>query len=150
LFPTNTLQNQREARHRALINAIKPNADKYHQELSAKQADHSNRFARGKRLPWLRRAMVDDPRPLITCKPYCTRAYVSSTSTGVRDHTPVAKKYADAEPLLLEALPGLKKNSVDAKGQLAQTALQRLVERALGAAGLGRRIAQSFEGYKKR
>ncbi len=38
------------------------------------------------------------------------------------------KKFADAEPLLLEAYTGLKKNTVDAKGQLAQTALQRLVE----------------------
>lgn len=137
LIPTKTLQNQRENRHRALISAIKPKADKYHQELSAKQADHPDTLAARQTFAGALRshgrwpasayhlqAVLDARLRLLGANHFATHA--CRLELGI---TRLAqKKYADAEPLLLEAYTGLKKNPIDAKGRLAQTALLRLVE----------------------
>src|SRR5262249_20011240 len=111
-------QEQRLKRHRDLIDRVKPAAEKYQQELAAKKAEHPDTLAarqafavvlrsQGRRsaAAYHLKAVLDARQKLLPAEhPDIQTCRLELGTTRVQQ-----KKYAEAEPLLLDAYAGLMK-----------------------------------------
>lgn len=126
----------REFGHRTLIQGVRPSADKYQQMLAEKKADHPDTLAarqafavalrKSGRLSgaaYHLKAVLDVRKRLAGDDHVDTHVCRLEFGTTRIEQ----RKYAEAEPLLLEAYAGLKENSADADGRLVQATLDRLV-----------------------
>jgi serine/threonine protein kinase/thioredoxin-like negative regulator of GroEL len=132
-------QDQREKRNRELIQRVRPAADRYRQELAAKTADHPDTLAarqafavalRGQQrttgAAYHLKAVLDARQRLLG--PDHSDTLASRLELGTTRLQ--QKRYAEAEPLLLEAFAGLKRhetNAPDAKSRTTEAA-ERLVQ----------------------
>lgn len=127
---------RREKSLRALIAALKPSADKYQQKLADKKAGHPETLAARQAFALALRGRgqtsaaayhlkaVLDARQVLGADRLDTqvcRLELGTTRLG-------QKKYAEAEPLLLEAYAGLKNNPADANNRWTRITVQRLVQ----------------------
>jgi thioredoxin-like negative regulator of GroEL len=123
-------QEQRERRHRELIQHVRPAADKYQQELAGKAAEHSDTLAARQAF-----AVVLRTRNRSSAAAYHLKAVLDARQKLLPAEDPdiqicrlelgtirlQQKKYADAEPLLLEAYAALKQT--EEKSRSTQTLL---------------------------
>jgi eukaryotic-like serine/threonine-protein kinase len=132
-------QNRRENNHRDLIERVRPAADKYQQEMAAKKADHPDTLAARQALAVVLRTKyrtsaaayhlkaVLDARQGLPSAEHADNQVCRVELGTIRVQQ---KKYAEAEPLLLEAYAGLKQlegTAPETKGHLVAT-MQRLVQ----------------------
>jgi hypothetical protein len=124
----------REAGFRTLIQGVRPSADKYRQMLAEKKAGHPDTLAARQAF-----AVVLRNWGRMNAAVYHLEAVLDARQRLAGDEqleTQVCRlelgmtrlqqrKYAEAEPLLLEVYAGFMKNSVE--GRLVQTTLERLV-----------------------
>ena len=132
-------QDLREKRHRELIRRVRPAADRYQQELVAKTADHPDTLAarqafavvlrtqnRSSAAAYHLKAVLDARQRLSGADHPDTQASrLELGATRLQQ-----KRYAEAEPLLLEAYAGLKQHetNVPESTSRATEALERLVQ----------------------
>ena len=130
---------QREKRHRDLIERVRPAAERYQQALAATNADHHETLdARQAFAVTLRdqrrtagaayhlKAVLDARQHLLGADhPDTLASRLELGATRLQQ-----KRYADAEPLLLEAYAGLKRHGNDAPDSTrkAAAAVERLVQ----------------------
>ncbi|HZL88304.1 MAG TPA: serine/threonine-protein kinase [Pirellulaceae bacterium] len=136
-------QALREKNHRELIQRAKPAADRYQQELAAKEADHPDTLAARQAL-----ALALKTRNRSIAAGYHLQAVLSARERLFdADHPDTQlcrlelgavrleqKKYAEAEPLLLTAYAGLKQHATNVPAthsRLAETQ-ERLVQLYVG------------------
>ncbi len=132
-------QAVREQRHRDLIQKIRPTAEKYQHELVAKKVDHADTLAarqafalalrsqrRNEAAVYHLKIVLDARRRLLGDENLDTQiSRLELATTRLQQ-----KRYAEAEPLLLDAYAGLHmhENKVSDASRRASEALQRLVE----------------------
>ncbi|HEY1375637.1 MAG TPA: serine/threonine-protein kinase [Gemmataceae bacterium] len=140
-------QEQREKRHRQLIERVRPAADKYRQELAAKKADHPDTLAARQAL-----AVALRRQNRTTAAAYHLKAVLDARQRLLgADHPDTIatrlelgatrlqqKRYAEAAPLLLQAVAGVQEGTTpEPKIGLAE-GLLRLVQLLEGRAGKDR------------
>jgi non-specific serine/threonine protein kinase/serine/threonine-protein kinase len=131
-------QDTRERRYRDLIRRVKPAADAYHQVLAAKNADHPDTLAARQTLAVVLRdqdrlsgaayhlaAVLDARQHLAIDQPDTQICRLELGTTRLQQ-----KKYAEAEPLFLEAYAGLKQHETNIRELKSRTAeaIDRLVQ----------------------
>jgi hypothetical protein len=132
-------QEQREKGHRELIERIRPTADKYQQELAAKNAEHPDTLAarqafavalRGQKRNsaaayHLKAVLEARQRSLPADHPDIQTSRLDLGTTRLQQ-----KRYAEAEQFLLEAYAALKQHETNfpESKSLATEALRRLVQ----------------------
>jgi non-specific serine/threonine protein kinase/serine/threonine-protein kinase len=139
-------QDQRESRHRDLIRRVRPAADAYQREVAAKKDDHPDTLAARQALAvalreqnrtsaaaYHLRAVLDARQRLAGADHPDTQA----TRLELGATRLLQKRYAEAEPLLLEAYAGLRRPETNAPDSKS---------RATEAAG---RLVQLYEGWGK-
>jgi hypothetical protein len=133
---TNPAQDQREKRFRELIQRVRPAAEKYQQELAAKKADHPDTLAarqafaaalraqnRTTGAAYHLKAVLDARQRLLGADHPDTQASrLELGATRLQQ-----KRYAEAEPILLEAYAGLKQHETKIPDRVTE-ALERLVQ----------------------
>jgi tetratricopeptide (TPR) repeat protein len=121
---------------RDLIGKIKPSADKYQQVLAVKRENHSDSLAARQAF-----ALVLRNWGRLTGAAYHLKAVLDARQTLGADRLEAhvcrmelgttrlqQKRYAVAEPLLLEAYVSLKNNPKDANSRWTKTTVERLVQ----------------------
>jgi eukaryotic-like serine/threonine-protein kinase len=130
-------QVARERRYHDLIQHVRPATEKYQHELAAKQANHPDTLAARQAL-----AIVLRDRQRLTASALHLQAVLDARQRVMgADHADTQatrlelgvtrlqqKKYAEAEPLLLEAYAGLKQHDTNESRTRTIEALERLVQ----------------------